>query len=71
MFKIKSKNKKNKKEENSEKGFEITQKRIGVIKKAAQYLKQIDDFSGFIDQNFYGHNVIPYYYIMEDFVKSK
>ena len=50
--------------------FELTQERIDLIKKAARYLKTIDDFSGFVDKNFYGHNVVPYYYIMEDFVKS-
>lgn len=55
----------NKKEE----VFEITQDKIDVIKKAAQYIKQMDDFCGFVDENFYGHNVIPCYYIMEDFVK--
>ena len=50
--------------------FELTQERIDLIKKAARYLKTIDDFSGFVDENFYGHNVVSYYYIMEDFVKS-
>ena len=50
--------------------FEITQERIDIIKNAEQYLKQIDDFNGFVDENFYSHNVIPCYYIMEDIVRS-
>jgi hypothetical protein len=69
MFKNKNKNNKNNKKK-EEIGFEITQERIDIVNKAAKYLKQIDDFCGFVDENFYGHNVVPYYYIMEDFVKS-
>jgi hypothetical protein len=42
-------NNKNKKEET----FEITQDKIDVIKKAAQYIKQMDDFCGFVNNNFF------------------
>jgi hypothetical protein len=52
---------------NKSKGFEITQERIDVMKKAAKYLKQIDDFNGWVGDNFTGNNVMPCYYIMEDF----
>ena len=62
MFKNKNKNK-----EDKEDFFDIIQERIDVVNKAAQYGKQIDDFCGFVDENLYGHNVVPCYYIMEDF----
>jgi hypothetical protein len=62
--------KRSNKNKDKDKVFEITQERIDVIKKAAQYIKIIDDFTGWVDENFYGHNVVPCYYIMEDFVKS-
>ena len=52
------------------KEVEITQEKIDVIKKAAKFLKQIDDFSRGVDDNFYGHNGVPCYYIMEDLWKA-
>ena len=55
---------------NSNMGFEITQDRIDVVNKAAEYIKTIDDFLGWVNDNFKGNNVEQSYYICEDFVKS-
>ena len=58
---------KRKKEEN---GFEITQERIDLMFKGAEYIRTIGDFAKWCDDNFYGNNVIQCYYIFEDVVKS-
>jgi hypothetical protein len=54
-------------------GFEITQDRIDVMNKAAEFIKTIDDFAGWVDANFdegKGRNVEQGYRIFEDFVRS-
>jgi hypothetical protein len=57
-------------DKNNDKGFEITQERIDVMNKAAEYIQTIDDFAGWVNDNFYGTNVEQGYHIFEDFVKS-
>ncbi len=70
-----NKNKKNNDNDNdnnnNKKGFEITQERIDVMNTAAEFIKIIDDFAGWVDTNFYyGTYVEQGYRIFEDFVKS-
>ena len=57
IIRIPTNSKEEKKKEDSEKGFEITQERIAVINKATEYMKTIGDFSDCVSDNFYGTNV--------------
>lgn len=57
IIRIPTNSKEEKKKEDSEKGFEITQERIAVINKATEYMKTIGDFYDWVSDNFYGTNV--------------